>query len=292
MALNYDFEIPVAIISIVVNTIGIIANCLSLSYFIKRENKGLPNRLFMLLNSCDLAVCLVYDLHMIALLNLRLRSIYETPDYFMIFESIFYLFFDCTGFATCLISVTRTIKVCRPFYSIKGAWISVSFLFFFLCSFGREFTYRYLMAIFSPEDQDAVIKYHQLTVPLGITINVIAVFISTIVAAYWLLKKSTVSSNNSANSRYATVTIITLSTVFCCLNATFITIYGIMLCVTLGPIQWTETWNVFLVILFPMIMYLNSAINPTIYLARKEEMRRHVSETWQNLKKFMTCFRD
>ena len=192
---------------------------------------------------------------------------------------IFGVFFDLTGFVTCLISVTRMIKVLRPFYSISGAGVAASFLIYCLCSFAREAAQAYLSYNISLTSNVGIQKYHLLIICAGTSLNVIFVFISTVVTARWLLTKSKVNSNISENRRYATLTVLILSGVFCFINTT-----GISLAIigsfknVKGNIHNSESALRFANYV-NMIILLNSAVNPIVYLARKRDMRIHISNT-------------
>ena len=130
------YKVPLRIISIPIEVTGIIANSLSLAFFIKKQKNGLGNKLLMLLNSCDLLVS-------VGILMVHITfSNYGDEESRIIRLTGFFIYavaFDCSGFSTSLISVTRTIKVCRPFSHIKSKWLVVSFVFYFLCSSTREF---------------------------------------------------------------------------------------------------------------------------------------------------------
>ena len=192
---------------------------------------------------------------------------------------VFEVFFDLTGFVTCLISVTRMIKVLRPFYSISGTGVAASFLIYCLCSFAREGVQAYLSYHVSLTSNVGIQKYHLLFICAGTTLNVIFVFFSTVVTAQWLLTKSKVNSNISENRRYATLTVIVLSGVFCFINTT-----GICLAVIAyfknvkGNIHNSKSALRFANYV-NLIILLNSAVNPIVYLARKKDMRIHISNT-------------
>ena len=208
--------------AILIDVIGIIANCLSLSYFIKRQNKGLGNRLLMLLNSCDLLVCCTNLPTAISYQVFATTGNEVARTCYLTCAIIYGISFDCTGFATCLVSATRTIKVCKPFFSIKVAWTVTSFIVYFFYSSVREITSCYFMFIKPLEDIDTVKKYYIIIYSSGTTANVTAVVLSSIITAYWLLSKSELDGKTSNSNRHATVTILILSAAFFVINAVFI----------------------------------------------------------------------
>ena len=263
----------------VISIVGVIVNCLSLSYFIRKQNKGLGDRLLMLLNICDLLVCAMYIPMVISVYFGDL--IIDT-----ICVGIFRLFFQCTVFATCLISVTRAIKVVQPFFSIRGSWVAASFFLFCLCETAIEITSSYSLFCLvsnrgSYTDSRNVVDYFPMTIysMIMITLNVITVFISTMITAYRLMK-SKVQGTISMSNRHATVTILILSTTFCLFNLSVVLYNVLSSYVIFGIIDRDETisnlLNVSCYITRHVMICANSAVNPIIYLTRKEEMRRHV----------------
>ena len=242
--------------------VGVAANCLSLFYFIKKQNKGLGNRLLMLLVCSDLAVCLIY---------LPRRVLNHLPGRHdlvaWIVNILSEVIVQCSAFSTCLVSVTRAIKVCRPFYSIKGVWVGVSFLLYFLCSLGKELALH-------------LGTYNMLLYKSSTVLIFIAVLISTVVTACCLLKKGEVDENNLADKRHATVTIFILSAVFCLLNLTFVSVYVYSFFLDLRDLP---AVFYYLYITSHIAILLNSVVNPMIYVARKEDMRKCVIDLWRLL---------
>ena len=286
--IDRPWKISLTATASVISIVGVVVNCLSLSYFIRKQNKGLGDRLLMLLNVCDLLVCAMY-------MPFALSSYFDDQITNIICYGIFDLFFKCTVFATCLISVTRAIKVVRPFFSIRGSWVAASFCLFCLCETAIQITYSYCdYCLVSRRCYTYSFQYHEyvayyilpMTISSVITLNVITVFISTMITAYRLMK-SKIQGTISESNRHATVTILILSTTFCLFNLSVIFYLKIILFINFGIIDVNETtynlMNVSYYIALHLMMCANSAVNPIIYLTRKEEMRRHVSETCRAL---------
>ena len=253
--------------------VGIVANSVSLSYFTKKQNKGLGNRLLILLNCCDLAVCVMY------LPTRILNHIPGRNDWIAwIVNILFEVTVGCSAFSTCLVSVTRTIKVCRPFYSMNGISVGISFLLYFLCSLGNEVAFMIVTEIIGPR------MAFYLVQPSSRMVIIVVVAFSTVITACCLLKKSEIEENNAADKRHATVTIFILSTVFCLLNLPFIASFITNFFFILEPTIRIAGYIRHLQIASHIALLLNSVVNPMIYLARKEEMRKFVSDLWGLLK--------
>ena len=265
---------------------GIVANCISLSYFIRRQHKGLGNRLLLLLNVLDLLVCVTSVTTMIPLqIYLSTKDKIAWIVYFIGLH--FYRpLFECTGYTTCLVSVTRTIKVCRPLYSIRGFWTGITFMLFVLCICTREVIFWYQDKTKPLEDPYKVLKYQVAIVASGITICIIVVVISSMIAAYWLLRKNKkdIRVRKSERNRYATVTILILSVTFCLVNATFISAGVMAFCIIINVFEDSTYLRTYREIVFTLAQCLNSAINPIIYLTRKKDMRNFLLETCRKVK--------
>jgi hypothetical protein len=279
-----DYDIPLGVTAALISIVGIFANCVSLSYFIKQNKKGLGNKLLMLLNSCDLSVC-VSTLTTAITHQLYLSKGNKAFETGYLITSFFYgISFDCTGFSTCLVSVTRTIKVCQPFFLIKGAWTSASFIAFLLFSFIREFICRYYVYIKPVNNIMNVRKYYSIIYSSGTAACTIAIVASSLLAAYWLSGKDRANGRISKNNRYATVTILILSAVFFALNTVFVSAALISFCVRLEVIEDSHYLLAYRDSVFSLSQCLNSIINPMIYLARKQEMRKFVLASWMTVK--------
>ena len=284
------YQIPLRVITFLIGITGITANSLSLSYFYKRQKKGLGNKLLILLNSFDLFVCgtsLATSISFqFCLLNQciagksMLKTVYLTSGF------LYGVSYDCTGFATCLIAVTRTIKVCRPFYSIKGLWVTVSFLSYLLCSCTREFTLYYFSFIHSTENLDTFKSYYAILYPMGTLLSVIAVGISTGITSHWLLRKNEPEPRmeGSSGNRYATITVLILSVAFFAVNAFMISGAIIQFCTKFYLIEENEFLTAYRDIVFSLTMILSSTVNPIIYLTRKREMRQFVYDIRRTVK--------
>ena len=268
--------------------VGITVNFLSLSYFLKKWKKGLGTRLLMLLNFWDSIVVTSGFSNRILMFEQNTGEGSTSVMSYYAIAFVHMLAYDCTGFSTCLISVTRTIKVCRPFYRLKCVWVAGCFILFFIYSFSREFICYY--SIFTDTDVSnntilsQIKRHYPLIVSIGVTFNLISVLVSTLMTAYWLFKRSPIKGEISENTRHATVTIIILSTIFCLLNIVYILGAILYQRVTLGQIKDTAKLQQFRNISFEAAYSLNSTLNPIIYLTRKSEMRQFVWENWRTIR--------
>ena len=278
-----SYKVPLRIISIPIEVVGIIANCFSLAFFIRRQKYGLGNRLLMLLNSFDLLVCIGILMVHITFSNYgdEKSQIFRLTGFF-----INALSFDCTGYSTCLISVTRTIKICRPFFQINGRWVAGSFVFYFLCSFTREFLgYTHFMKGIKPiADLNTTKKYYSILFPSLTTANMITVIISSLVTVYWLRNKNEFEDRNSRSSKHATITVLILSGVYSVMNTLYVSGAALSFCIRLNVIVDNGTLWAYREIVLALAPIVNSTVNPIIYLLRKKEMRKFASDVRRTVK--------
>ena len=270
---------------------GISANLISLSYFIKRCKKGVSRRLFILLNVFDLLVC-VSEVLTLAFYHC------ENPDYcgdntlsYRIGFTVMDLSIESTGFATCLLGVTRVISVCFPFFQMNEKALHLTKAAFIGQEIFRALLRFYFFYVESPKlhfykDFDNAVMIVLLT--LFILVNTT----SSILLSWKLLtdiKAKDDSHNNQDLTRRkkirATVTVLIVSGFFLFFN----TLFGIALYLEIfvGIDEVTTKVYVFLILVVWLAMPLNSALNPLIFFSRKREMRDFVKQLPRTLRRWL-----
>ena len=193
---------------------------------------------------------------------------------------------ESTAFATCLLSVTRTISLCYPFYQINKKGVQIASLIFLIQEILRsilEFYFYYISAsrIYYYVDNGLRI----ITILIIILVNLV----SSILSARKLLSKrkqlgiAPVYDDNQGprtnTNQKATSTILIISILFCFFNI----VYCIALYFTVKyskafynkmPLALKTVHDFSLWLALP----LNSAINPIIYFVRKKDMRDYIKD--------------
>ena len=276
-ALYATVMIVFVVVGFVQGVVGTISNVISLSYFLNKERETLASKLTIMLNITDLLVCFSNIVAMVAFVN----AYFTTQALGSIQYLVFWLelLVAATAFATCLLSVTRTISLVYPFYIIKKKAIAICIVFYWITLMVSKF----LLPILN-------LKYiHEV---YNITELSLIVFIVIVCLVICILKLRINDKNpaitNSAR-RYATITILVISGVFCVVNI------AVIIGLTSG--SWVEVpkkgepmdkdaQNKFLLIawitfyaVFVGIPF-NSAINPIIYFIRKKQIRDYVKTTF------------
>ena len=256
--------------------VGILSNSLSISYFISRERSTLPGKQFILLNTLDLAMCTSTGVTFVLFSVMEFENL-EVIKIAAYLEQFFICFnqflYEATGFATCILSVSRCIKLLFPFYNInRKLLIAVTASFFSYLSI-REVSFLYL---FHLNQQDSShggwVPYNNIVDPsvLGSMIGMITtVAVSNILCVALLIKKRFVLGEKRGTAHTnieATITIIIVSVLF------------LFLIMTSVITAWVIHPNSVIFKLGNLAESLNSALNPLVYFLRKKAMRQHVKK--------------
>ena len=166
--------------------------------------------------------------------------------------------------------------MCRPFYRINTTYILVSGATFLLVQVARQ-------TVFALSDSwSGGRRVQQWVGNMGVVILlliIVSVLISNLVSICKLRtsqrRLSRASANQAAlqaNPRHATITVITLSVIFCVLNSMYIAGYLVNLELGDGddlPLYHYAVW---------LFILLNSVLNPLVYFTRKRGVRLFVTQ--------------
>ena len=251
---------------------GTLSNGLSLFYFIRRENASLWTRLFILLNSLDFVVCVTSAITVVLLFW---GSIDDYGLELKILRIAFFFFLDGTAFATCVLSFTRMLAVCKPYYTINGKAIGIATTLFLLFDAVVP-TVLYFKEVF---DSGNDIRYLQSSCTLFLIIIVVVACNVASVVQLLRCEKDIGKESVSSTTKKATITVAILSGLFCFFNIAFAFFIGCNSFDECEPTDEHFKWFIRL-----MIIPLNSALNPVVYFIRKKNMRVYVKEV------FYSCF--
>ena len=218
----------------------------------------------MLLNSLDLIVCVSAT----AILLLYVNNGHEST-LSEVLDVLLDTSLESTGFATCVLSVTRTICLCRPFYRINGKAIVVSTA----CFLGYLMVRELLWLVITPNVY--VLMY---LIFCNCTLIITVVIGSNVISARKLLKsKDEVGEGRITElNKKATITVLILSVLFCCFNLVYVSSVIIFLLRVDVPYTFHPFSSY-------IALPLNSALNPIVYLIRKHGMRVYVKELWERV---------
>lgn len=247
--------------------IGTLTNLLSLAYFLKRWSNRVGEVLLVNLNVLDLLLNITDGIFLVTYCYDPTPG-GSTRTSVVILKNFYWTFVELSSFATVVLTVTRAISSCNPFYKIrKSRLISVMSVYYIIIMM-KYSTY----SIFSEVEYLNYILDMIMAPSLGL--NVVIVISANTAAIFRLVDtsgKRTLGCVNKYNKQ-ATITILILSLMFCFFNLFYLVVFVRYL---LG----LETVSpVFRNCVVVMSIPANSAINPIIYLVRKQEMRRFICD--------------
>ena len=268
------------VFSFVVTSVGTVANALSFSYFINISNKSLGDRILILLNTLDLSVCLltlfdvIFELSASALIRAMLDSI------------LFFVFTESTAFATCLLSVTRALSLCFPFYLVNKKAVQYGTALYFLYIILKEgmllgLQFRTILEYGDDEDEVYEDVSKKVTI-FTLIVFVIVVLISNSLTGYKLLFSKNETINQGPNTRRAGITVFILSSLFLFFNFLYIAVGGAMIAFNedLNDLQPDDIRTFLLETVMQFSVPINSACNPIVYICRKAHVRAFIKSIW------------
>ena len=283
-------------VSVLIAISGTISNSLSLSYFIglirstprvHRGNTGcLTTKLFAALNIFDLIVSVSSTFVVVVFFFFENVAWLTEAAAFILRTSLY-----ATTFLTCLLAVVRAINLTFPLNVINWTAVKGSILVYnvFIIILQLVYLLRFIKAISIAIDIVTLLNAVLFNIELFTLVAAfLIVVVSNIVSLGTLYLTQSEKTTTWRTTRKATVTVAIISAIYCICNITYIVAMGITsytmitedraLFEKLVP---RELINISYFILLP----LNSAINPVVYLTRKADMRSYVETLSENLAK-------
>ena len=255
------------LISISISAIGTVSNVISLSYFVTHQSKKLGERLIALLNILDLLVCLFAAFYL-AFTYWQINAISQ-----VFFHLSYFMFLECTGFVTTLLTVARSVSTYCPFYEPNTKLVIISFAAFMSYTLIKEGLLWYYVLVVQGNGLEQFVKVYNYILLISLILDLTVVLTANLMTMWKLLKRgisrdSTDGPCSTDLSRQATGTILILSAFFGFFNLLYVVV---LFKYVLGKETISAMFrNVVVNAAIPM----NSALNPFVYLFRKKEMRR------------------
>ena len=249
-------------LSILIAIVGIASNALSLSYFVsviksnnrRRHGENCVTKLFATLNVFDLLVSISASLTLITYLA-------ENWYCYHIFLRVMLISVNTTSYLTCLLATVRAIHLVFPLYAIEWKAVSISVAACIVISAPLQF----IAPIYS--------------FPILVCLFMIVVLVNAASLVKLYLSQSFHTETKDIKRR-ATITVAIVSGIYCVLNIGFLVSFGASY---EGFYYSLEIPRSFVFITTIILLPLNSACNPLVYLLRKEDMRSHVKSLWTRL---------
>ena len=279
-----------------VAVLGAILNSLSLSYYVitlRHSKKGL-SRLVMLLNIFDLAVCLSAALVQVFFQSLKIKGAPVGTIEILLHVSltIYRIATLTTGIMTCILSSTRALSLYRPFYHPN-----IHLVLKVLTTLGVGMTVpNVTILVIHKAVPHLQVKMGMLsslalkietTAILATVIFVAGINVLTVLKMSSKVRYKSISKcgrkEKDSDFIHATMTVAILSGIFCLLNLFYLAlVFGPCVTTSLPKttchpktfLQWYGMWQA---------LPINSTLNPLVYFARSESMRRYLKfrlATW------------
>ena len=263
--------------------LGTVANSLSLTYFIKtRRNRQITiSRLFILLNTFDLMVCISGTAELLSNLWKSESSSFASR----VLLGILLTSVQLTWFCTCLLAITRAINITLPLhFHINWKIVNVATAIYGLIALSSgvlqvldHFPEHFSNAV---EDKVEVVEFILLAVMYFL------ILVSNIVCVVMIYAHAHRAENSPWEpKREATVTVLILSVCFLLLNTGFMVRYG------MDALQTKSNFLHFpfsFLIFDRVLLLLNSAVNPVVYFFRNTELRLWLTTLGRNALNFFT----
>ena len=182
-----------------------------------------------------------------------------------------------TYFITCLLSVRRLINLVWPLHLVKTVRLNIAIAVFSFI----ELTLGILHYIFPDPEAFLILE----RVESGIRIILVLTIVSSSVLSFWKLHQS-FADNCHARTRYATVTVGILSAIFSICN---IGPLVALLVAAFHPQGVKAISSVLTDALTYILIPLNSACNPVVYITRRSDMRNFFVTKWRRVKGICGC---
>ena len=255
----------------VIGIFGTFSNILSLSYFLRDDSPGgVGTKLLMLLNIFDLLVC-VSSTSVVLLDNVEASPHIITAT--NISRLLFRITTQCTGFTTCLLSITRTISFHCPFYQLNQVAVGVAAAVHTTLISTINIV---VLLLFWFSSDDSYVPLIALQAMNCTELTILSIIFVLVVCSNTISVVKLVSQEQEGEIRRATITVLILSVLFCVFNFSFIAVLGcIVVNVRLSEVvNWMTLW---------LALPLNSACNPLVYILRKQPMRFYIKQTFKKI---------
>ena len=259
---------------------------------------GLGNRLLLSLNLTDALLCLL------CFINISCASVNYLAEGA---QAAYRIFVETSGILTCYITVIRTLVVVSPMYQLRHRLIAFSILGGVVYVGVREV---WLMCVLFPlhhnwaeisssgsscnhSDLDSkLITYHMIETILLPAEMCCIIIVSVVCSAVSIVKLSEIHRELGQNkitptNRAATQTVLILTSLFILFNTSYFAFQATITAEVMSVVDTIITCNIDLDTLATLhhatqigflVIPLNSALNPLVYVLRKKCFRAYVMD--------------
>ena len=274
------FGMPV---SVTIASLGIITNAVSINFFLRRKNRNLGDKLLVLLNLLDITICIssVVGLTVMSQPYLigkeRNKSQKEEGQKDILFLGFFEMLVELSGIATCFLCALRCIAINWPLYQISNpkVYISAVLVAAFMVTGKCVMVIPTVTDYYEDKFQDGLEKSKALYVSLiNVSLMVIFVLFCSIYSIKALnIKRPEGVEERSDTNKKATKMVLILGLLFVTFNLAWVS----MLVYFISQDKKTGTKKLMGIMTY-IVITINSASNPIVYMTRNEEMNKYVKK--------------
>ena len=293
----FDETLDVAVASMLClfATCGLLGNFLALFYFWPKRKKALPPFLYTIISATDILKSPLTVPVLATLFRSRAPGLFQNVFFCAIWPFLFYLLVRMSMFVTMLVSVTRTIVLVTPFHKVSRRAVSISIVVYallltavdviFVAMGWLETAYRSyegFCEIFPPDQSNDYASYsYSGVLQIELLLPVLLVIFSFVMGTISLvMKKTTMPNEDEKKVKRVSITIAIFTGVFLLCN-----VPGFLLQLLYLASQFCDggTWklsnNAFTkwyghMFTHLVLIQLNAALNPCVYLLRMPRYRR------------------
>ena len=270
-------------VSITAACIGIITNLISIAYFLRRKNKNLGDKYLILLNTLDITICILATFVNTVALKCGEYACGLFPfleNFHVDSSTMFETVVELSSLATSFLCALRAISISRPLYQISRTKVylsSVLAVVYIIVGNVLIFTLRMEKII---NDDLARVSFTMKFSLVNIVLMIIFVIMCSVVSVTELKKTRPVGEGADGNEK-ATKMVLILGLLFLAFNSVWMAVLVYYLAVDNMEKNKDQRPNEeedigTLKLLTFIVMSINSAGNPIVYMTRNEAMNSHV----------------
>ena len=272
--------------------IGTITNPISITYFLRRRSRNLGDKYLVFLNSVDIAICL-YSAFATSM-SLCGEKACGLPNNSRAYSfTMFEVFIELSGVATCFLCVVRAISISKPLFQInkRKVYISTALAVFNIVA-GKSIMFALKLQGILDHGRETHVSTTMKLSLANISIMVMIVLVSLVVSIRSLKKtRPERAGQGTDTNEKATKMILILGLIFITYNTIWMAVIAYYI-----AIEWKrrnaenleEAEGKFLIdevhTATFILMSINSATNPIVYMTRNEEMNKHIRKLFGRVK--------
>ena len=287
--------------------IGLVGNTCAACYFWKRRQKSIHDLLYLSVTSVDIITVILSVPLAVSLLNDRQPMLFSYSVFCTGWKLLMLFTVRISMFLTMMICITRTLAMKYPNRPIRRSWVKVSVVGYaiyivvmYAINFSQGWHYceyshskascTMRLASLLNKHELAIAKYFgQFSASVELVLPSVVTFICFLISTHFLMTRPVLTNDGDRKFRRASITISIFTAVFLACNAPSF-IYFIIFVSTKDYHDINikienrdfKYYGHIIILFFPI--FLNTVLNPLLYLLRMKEYQRWVGNIAKKIK--------